>query len=179
MSFVGLTTMFFHSAGILTSVTAAPLSMAEMFIETISSPLRPNVFFTAVFMAVSASSYGITPEILKNAACRMVLVRLPKPISSAILVALMMKNLISFSAMYFFMESGKRFLLSSESQMLLSRKVPPFFKPFNRSYLLRYAGTWHATKSGVFTRYGERIGLSPKRRCDVVIPPDFFESYAK
>ena len=32
---------------------------------------------------------GITPEILKKAACIMVLVRLPKPISAAILVALM------------------------------------------------------------------------------------------
>ena len=33
-----------------------------------------------------------------------------------------------------------------------------------------------ATKLGVFTRYVERIGVSPKRRCEQVKPPDCLES---
>ena len=28
-------------------------------------------------------------------------------------------------------------------------------------------------------RYDERIGCGPKRKCDTVIEPDFFESYTK
>ena len=48
--------------------------------------------------------------------------------------------------------------------------------PARTSYFERYEGTWQATKSGVDTRYGALIGRSPKRRCEQVYPPDFFES---
>ena len=36
-----------------------------------------------------------------------------------------------------------------------------------------------ATKSASLTRYDERIGVSEKRRCDIVTPKDFFASYSK
>ena len=35
---------------------------------------------------------------------------------------------------------------------------------------------WQATKFARLIRYGERIGCGPKRRCEIVIAPDFFES---
>ena len=42
-----------------------------------------------------------------------------------------------------------------------------------------YAGLWQATKFGAVIRYSLVIGLSPKRRWLMVMPPDFFESYEK
>ena len=44
----------------------------------------------AFFISSLALSYGMTPDTLKNALCMIVLVRLPRPISDAIFVALMM-----------------------------------------------------------------------------------------
>ena len=35
---------------------------------------------------------------------------------------------------------------------------------------------WQATKPALFTRYAERMGFGPKRRCETVVAPDFFES---
>lgn len=42
-----------------------------------------------------------------------------------------------------------------------------------------YAALWQATKFGAVMVYSLVIGLSPKRRCETVMPPDFFESYTK
>ena len=35
---------------------------------------------------------------------------------------------------------------------------------------------WQPTKPACCTRYGARIGFGPKRRCETVCEPDFFES---
>ncbi len=38
---------------------------------------------------------------------------------------------------------------------------------------------WHPMKFALRIRYSLRIGLGPNRRCEIVIAPDFFESYTK
>ena len=35
---------------------------------------------------------------------------------------------------------------------------------------------WHPTNPALLTRYGARMGFGPKRRCETVRDPDFFES---
>ncbi|OPZ37264.1 MAG: hypothetical protein BWY99_01900 [Synergistetes bacterium ADurb.BinA166] len=62
---------------------------------------------------------------------------------------------------------------------VFSRKEPPFFRPPSTSYRLTYSCLWQAMKSAVSMRYVDLIGLWPKRRWETVMPPDFFESYAK
>ena len=52
-------------------------------------------------MKLTASSMGITSASLKKADCRMVLVRLPIPISIALSIALMVYSWMLLSAMYF------------------------------------------------------------------------------
>ena len=41
---------------------------------------------------------------------------------------------------------------------------------------LRLDPYFSATKLAWLTRYGARIGCGPKRRCEIVLEPDFFES---
>ena len=47
------------------------------------------------------------------------------------------------------------------------------------SYFSRYGKQWHAVKSAELMKYGERIMSEPKRRWEIVTPPDFLESYSK
>ncbi len=59
------------------------------------------------------------------------------------------------------------------------RKVEPGFAALSMSYFSRYGKQWHAVKSALLTKYGLRIMSEPKRRCEIVTPPDFLESYSK
>ena len=131
------------------------------------------------FICSIAKSTGITSVIRKNADCKIVLVRLPKPISCAIFVALIVYRVMFFCANVRFTFAGIFATNSSSFQIVFNRNVPFWRIPRNTSYIFKYACTWHATKLGVFTKYVERIGLSPKRRWEQVNPPDFLESYEK
>ncbi|OPZ96995.1 MAG: hypothetical protein BWY72_01419 [Bacteroidetes bacterium ADurb.Bin416] len=67
----------------------------------------------------------------------MVLVRLPNPISIAMVVASMMYNVMLFWAKYFLTLLGRFFFTSSAFQTVFNKKVPFFFKPLVTSYRLR------------------------------------------
>ena len=43
-------------------------------------------------------------------------------------------------------------------------------------YFVKYGAQWQATKSALLIRYVDLIGSSPKRKWDIVTPPDFLES---
>ena len=79
---------FFHSAGtsILTKASI-PLSIAAWFMFTTFSPFLPYEVTTASFKYLTASSTGIMLASLKNAACIIMLILPPRPISCAILTA--------------------------------------------------------------------------------------------
>ena len=79
---------FFQDRGISTLIRESiPLSTEALFIRTISSPFNPYVFAIAFFKYLTASSILITFASLKNAACIIIFILLPRPISAAILVA--------------------------------------------------------------------------------------------
>ena len=54
--------------------------------------------------------------------------------------------------------------------------MPPCAAYSSMSYFSRKPNWWQATKLAFLIRYEERIGPGPKRRCEIVIAPDFFES---
>ena len=88
LAFALLSTAFAQSAGIATSCRALqPASIAFQFMSTISCPFLLNFASAFSFMYWIASSAGRTFASLKNADCRTVDVRLPRPISPAILTA--------------------------------------------------------------------------------------------
>ena len=59
------------------------------------------------------------------------------------------------------------------------RNTEPGFAALSMSYFSRYGKQWHAVKSAVLMKYGLRIISEPKRRWEIVTPPDFLESYSK
>ena len=67
----------------------------------------------------------------------------------------------------------------SGANVLLSRNVAPGTAAFNTSNFSRKNHWWQATKLARSTRYVEWMGRGPNRRCEVVVEPDFFESYTK
>ena len=71
---------------------------------------------------------------LKKAACMIVLVLCPNPISSARAVALIMNNLAPFLAKSFLTLAGISFTASSGDQIQLIKKDPPFLIPEVISY---------------------------------------------
>ena len=71
---------------------------------------------------------------LKKAACIIVFVLCPNPISSANLVALIMNNLAPFLAKSLLTLLGICFIASSASQIQLTSKEPPFLIPEVISY---------------------------------------------
>ena len=74
---------------------------------------------------------------------------------------------------------GSRSQTSSGPYGLLSRKVAPSSATPSTSIRESRSKLWHATNCACSTRYDERIGRGPKRRCEMVVDPDFFESMTK
>ena len=77
------------------------------------------------FMKLTASSMGMTSASLKNADCRMVLVRLPMPISIALSIALMVYSWMLLSAIYFFASAFRCWPSSSSDHWQLIMNTPP------------------------------------------------------
>ena len=87
--------------------------------------------------------------------------------------------MIFFSTISFAVSAGRCAHVSSGPYGEASRNVAPSRAFESMSYFWRNEKLWQAMKSGDSQRYGLRIGLGPKRRCDTVRPPAFFESYTK
>jgi hypothetical protein len=62
---------------------------------------------------------------------------------------------------------------------LFKRNTAPDSAVARTSRLVRNENWWQATNVARSIRYGARIGRGPKRRCEMVTEPDFFESYRK
>ena len=81
-------TAFAHSAGTsILTIASIPVSIAALFILTTFSPFLPYEVTTASFKYATASSTGIILANLKNAACIIIFILPPSPISCAILTA--------------------------------------------------------------------------------------------
>ena len=63
--------------------------------------------------------------------------------------------------------------------MELRRNTAPSAAHESTSYFCMNENWWHATNCALLMRYGARIGFGPKRKCETVRPPLFFESYTK
>ena len=65
--------------------------------------------------------------------------------------------------------------------MEFRRKVPPFLAKRRMSSFSRKVNMWQPMKEASFSpmKYGAWIGSGPKRRWEVVVEPDFLESYSK
>ena len=101
----------------------------------------------ASFMYFTASSIGMTFASLKNAACMIVLVRLPSPSFSASSTALMTKNFASRFASWRLSLAGRcSSSCSSVVHCVLSRNVPPFLSPAATWYWCTYSCLWQAMK---------------------------------
>ena len=85
----GSSVAVFQDSGISISVKAvAPASMAFQLASTMAWPFLAYECSAASFMYLMASSCGSTPDSVKNADWRMVLVRLPMPTCMARSMAL-------------------------------------------------------------------------------------------
>ena len=83
-----LSTAFAQVSGTsILTIASTPASIAALFILTTFSPFLPYDVTTAFFKYAIASSTGIILAILKNAACIIILILPPRPISWAILTA--------------------------------------------------------------------------------------------
>ena len=72
--------------------------------------------------------------------------------------------------------AGRCSQTSSGPYGALSRKVAPSAATSSTSIFSSRPNWWQATKPALSIRYDEPIGRGPKRRCDTVTEPDFFES---
>ena len=65
---------------------------------------------------------------------------------------------------------------SAGARAQLSSNVAPSAARPSTSARSSSPNWWQPTKLACCTRYGARIGCGPKRRCETVCEPDFFES---
>ena len=150
---------------------------AAMFISTTLPPLRPYVSSTAAWIISIAFSSGSTPEILKNAACMMMLIRPPRPTDLANGVAvdhvelgLLVDDLLLDFVRHMIphliravgaVEQENTTLAQASGACRIVQGTRSYGTPRNRP-----------ARSG----RGCGSGFEPKRRCDIVHAPDFLES---
>lgn len=105
--------------------------------------------------------------------------RAPRPTSFATFWASTTWNFRPFSMTCRCVSTGSFSHTSPGPYGLFSRNVAPGSATPSTSIRSRKWNWWQATKLARFTRYVERMGRGPNRRCDTVIDPAFFESYTK
>ena len=154
-------------------------STAAWFFVTISADFLPYVFVMAFLTASMATWRGSTPEIAKKQVCRTVLVRRPRPTARATSVASIVYRLMPRSMIFCCIVSGRASNTSSGPYELFSSSVVPGRAHSSTSTRSRIDQWWQPMKPAWVTRYGASIGFGPKRRCEIVREPDFFESYTK
>ncbi len=130
-------------------------------------------------MAATASSFGSTPEMAKKQVCMMVFMRPPMPVFCATALPSMTYSFAFFSRIWRCTASGRLSHTRSAGNGELMSTVPPVTSGVSMSIFSRNGHWCTATKFACVMRYVERMGRGPKRRCDVVVEPDFFESYTK
>src|SRR5262249_12746291 len=130
----------------------------------------------AFLIAAIAWSRGITPDNAKKQVCRMVLVRDPRPSDNATFEASMTCNFRFLPMICFCTSRGSLLQTLSGPYGLLRSTVLPLAAASSMSILNKKSNLCTPMKFADLRRYGARIGLGPKRRCEIVYEPDFFES---
>jgi hypothetical protein len=127
-------------------------------------------------MASIACCAGSTPEMAKKHVCITVLMRPPIPASRATLLPSMNKELralLNQLPLHIFRKPAPHAVGSKrriQQECSARREVSQNVTCFEKKRLV--AGN----EVAFVMRYVERIGRGPKRRCEMVIAPDFFES---
>ena len=124
----------------------------------------------------SASSRGSTPEMAKKQACRTVFVRPGSPASRATASASMANSRNRRSMISCCTGTGSESHTWSAGCGELSSSVAPSWAVDRTSTLSRRVKSWMPTNPALVTSHGAAMGTGPKRRCETVSPPDFFES---
>mmetsp|Transcript_7014 Transcript_7014/g.22519 ORF Transcript_7014/g.22519 Transcript_7014/m.22519 type:complete len:216 (-) Transcript_7014:502-1149(-) len=109
-------------------------STPAIFICTTLSPFFPYIFWMLFLSKSTASSMSMTPLSLKKTVCMIMLMRLPMPTSTPILVASMTYSLALLRASSRRIMAGSCTPTSSPDHVQLMTTVPPGFKYFVMSY---------------------------------------------
>mmetsp|Transcript_29156 Transcript_29156/g.83687 ORF Transcript_29156/g.83687 Transcript_29156/m.83687 type:complete len:223 (-) Transcript_29156:755-1423(-) len=124
-----------QEAGILHSTMPSQLMLTpSMFICTTLSPFFPYIFLIDPLSSSMAASKGMTPLSLKKTLCMIMLMRLPKPAFTPILVASIKYNFAPFFARSERIFAGNRSANSDSCHVQLMTQTPPFFKYRVTSY---------------------------------------------